>query len=192
MNHRTDTVGQGTRDLLTLGQPHPAEAGIDPHARETAMQRWGTRCMIGGITIIIGTYTASLVVAVLADTQAFHDPEARLFAVIGMVALIMLGTLLLGFGGWERLARYDRAQSRLQLANQLRILEQNQTTIDGQADMGRAIDMIAAHLPKTLELENWRGYNQAIKDGFLADTGTGGAPQTGRRRLHIAEDQTRG
>lgn len=116
--------GTTTRDMLTRGQQHPAETGIDPQARETTMQRWGGRCFTAGITVIVGTYAASLVAAVLTDTQLYSDPEARLFAVIGMIALIMLGTLLLGFGAWERLGRYDRTQARLLLVNQARILDE--------------------------------------------------------------------
>lgn len=96
--------GDDTRDLRRYGnQPeHPAMI-------EARTRRFGVVCLTTGIALPIVVYFAGLVTAVAADNNAFHTEPARLFAVLGMIALIGLGFMLVAVGGMERLLRAPRS-----------------------------------------------------------------------------------
>jgi hypothetical protein len=81
----------------------------DPNASEARTRRFGTICLSCGIALPVIVYLAGMVVAVVTENDAFHHESARLFVVLGMVALTGLGFMLITIGGMERLHRPTRA-----------------------------------------------------------------------------------
>jgi hypothetical protein len=163
----------------------------DPDAAEARTRRFGSICLVAGLALPVLVYLAGMVVAVLSENNAFHHESARLFAVLGMVALTGLGFMLIAIGGTERLHRPTRAASdrnRILLErNSLEAREFHENLAglvaalpgrlsaveDGQR---RLVDV----LPEEIVRKYWTGYSDAARDGFEA-TGTEG----GSKRRHI-------
>src|SRR5690349_16248409 len=98
-----DHLGADTRDLRALGQPHPAETGLQPDETDTNTRRIGRRCRRIGLTTLAATYAGTFITAIAADNyQMFHQPEAQLFAVLGLVTAIVIGAVFLAVGLHER------------------------------------------------------------------------------------------
>ena len=175
-------IGGTTHDLRELGKPHPAEAGIDESDREASMQRIGTRYMRSGLTIAAGSYILSLAIAfVVAGKPAIEDhTAARLFLVLSLVAVIGVATVLIALGGVERLGRHDRAATRQGL---LELADTNERlrNIEG------SLAAFAEQLPESLRRQNWQGFNEAIREGFVGRTGTSSelGPIQGRAHLGL-------
>jgi hypothetical protein len=167
----------------------------DPHATEARTRRFGVICLAAGITLPVLVYLAGMVVAVLSENDAFHQESARLFAVLGMIALIGLGFMLTAIGGAERLHRPTRAAAdRNRILLERNSLEQREfhenlaglvaalpgrlaAVEDGQR---RLVDV----LPEEIQRKYWSGFNAAVQEGFRA-TGTDGKGRSGPPRLGL-------
>jgi hypothetical protein len=103
-----------TRDHIHLGTPHPAETGLPTRDHEHRLHRYSRRALTAGISIHIGVYLATLTVALLANggTGPFGHPNARLYAILGALSLMTLGTALIITSAIERLLRPTRTLMR--------------------------------------------------------------------------------
>jgi hypothetical protein len=188
-----DTDLETTRDLISIGAPHPAEQGLTAHDREDATQRFGHRCLIWGLGLYAGSFFSTFTISVAAEVTPYDSPAGRLFGLLAFLALVSAGTILIAIGGVERLQRPQRALARKaltetrQVSQRLDALETAAGSIPGRlADIDLAVRMFSTHLPDALARENWKGFNAAVREGFAA-TGTGGLNDArgGRSRLGL-------
>jgi hypothetical protein len=110
-------LGGNTRDLITLGKPHPAEQKLSEKDREDAVQRNGQRYRRVGFTLVIAPFIIGLAAALASEGQVFHDPTAQIFAALSMFALITLGAICSSAGINERRNQPLRAMMRQILAD---------------------------------------------------------------------------
>lgn len=180
-----ERLGADTRDLHALGEPHPAEA--DNHAngkprlpdRETRNRHVGTFLLGAGGFLIVST---ALTVGLIPERYDGHISPVVSLTLIGMFSA--LGTACLAAGMGEKLNQYQRAQTRRAILGQQAAVDERAADRERHAEdraallvqlaaVGYAIDLVAQHLPEHDRIVNWRGFNDAVKQGFLGEhTGT--------------------
>jgi hypothetical protein len=177
--------GADTDTRLTLDRPLPAEevladhdtrhrreAGANLSNSERRNQRFGTVCMSIGIA---GFVTLSLVVAIFRTALRDGDPPFVTITTIQIWVGVSVAFLIAGLNSLNN--RYQRSMARL-------IVEQNEMILADRFAVGQAVDEIAKHLPENQKIQEWRGFNNAVREGFVAETGTDGvAPRGGGRGL---------
>jgi hypothetical protein len=70
------------------------------------------------------------------------------------------------------------------------ILDRLQTQDERQNRTDQAIITIAEKMPDLLMSEHWKGFNEAVKEGFLEQTGTDGATARNRKHLGVVPKNT--
>ncbi len=163
--------------------PDNKKAPLDTPEREETELRRRSRFLrhLGwiGMALAFGSALTGAITGIYAPAIS---PNVRLFATLAILALVGAGAVLLGVGYAERLQRPQRA-SLLAHARHDQARDARLERIE------QAIDLIAGYMPEFKEKVKWgefnQGYNEAVKDGFVAATGTNDA---GRRhnkaRLH--------
>lgn len=189
--------GTTTEDLRSVRSPAPANPA---DLEEKATRRFGRRNYITGISIIVGTVLSCLIFRILGGSHMYDSPTAQLFGTLGILSSLLLGTTLALAGAAERKHRPERAATRDILVaadrNRIRIEQLTQDTderlqvvmgllapVPGRLDLNserlarieQALTVLADRLPKELLAEHWRGFNEAVKEGFSQQrTGTDG------------------
>lgn len=161
-----DNLGGDSRDLRTLGIPNPAEKALTPADHETHTRRTGNRFLTTGAVIAALTYLACLAAAAANPAAVDAHPTYRMFTMLAIVTSLSTAAACVAIGGVERITRPLRAANR-------QLLAADGVRAGEMAEMRRAMSVVAEHLPQALELADWRGYNQAMREGF-AQTGTAG------------------
>jgi hypothetical protein len=170
-----------TEELIRLGEPLPTEtrAKATTADREKLVQRYGRTCTAVGLSLTAGPLAAVAVVASCnPDLRTWPDGLLILSGALVLAAMIT-GAVFLAAGLAEQMARYGRSQGRRALAEQAwaaREREEDRRHLEEALHvMGRALDAIAEHLPEHDRIVNWRGFNDAVREGFVESTGTDGA-----------------
>lgn len=167
----------------THGLPHLVAYNLADPEQETATQRTGRLYRTGGLTLLIGALVFALVAALLAEGQIFTRPAAQILAALAAFALITIGSVYLSAGIVERRTQDHRALLRHMLAAEVdratehaaqhQQLDEMQEHVEAElAEIREAITVIAAQIPEALERAHWHGFNAAVREGFLAKTGT--------------------
>jgi hypothetical protein len=207
-----DQPGHTTEDLQHIRQPltHPT----DHDHEEIRARRFGRRMLVAGIASGICSYMACLAAAIISDQRMFTSREAQLFAILGVMTLLVGSVSLIIVGGLERLMRPVRARQRWLAGSgeRLRILVERmaldqqelyqnlaglvaplpgrlERNTDHLAHIEQAMSALAAALPDELLAEHWRGFNEAVKEGFGEKTGTDGSPGKPARHLGLAHPE---
>lgn len=175
--------GETTLDILALGKPHPAEAGLHPKELEAAVRKSGARYRWTGLGLIAAVFFTAITRLFLAGGQVYSNPNAQILAGLASTALLATGVLFAAYGFAEQGRRPDRAMQR-------QILAQVTTTGERLDRLERGMDTVAEHLPEVLRIREWRGFNDAVREGFQP-TGTTG-DDSRRRRLGVVPNSTRG
>jgi hypothetical protein len=149
-----DDLGEDTRDILALGQPHPSERKLAEKEREDAVQKAGRRYRRTGFTLLILACVTALAAAVIAEGQVFHNPTAQLFAGLSTFALIAIGAILTSAGINERRNQSTRAMLRQALARG----ERNEQRLDRLLQLvdsnAERLDAIERQLEKVRRFED--------------------------------------
>jgi len=196
----SQTPGENTRDILALRQAHPAEKNLQPGEREDDIRRVGRRDYILGTAVFLGTFVLALVIALISEQRVFETRPGQLFAVMALMALMALGGSLVINGRTERRERNQRASVRVALKEIAEMREQLHLAIGlvaplpGRLDqtserldrIGDAMTHLAASLPDELLSQHWKGFSDAVREGFGERTGTEGSKRRPSRHLGIA------
>jgi hypothetical protein len=118
-----DHTGGTTRDILALGEPHPAEHGHAPDEREDTTRRFGRRCFITGLSVITAAVFGAFALVIATEGPTLINPVAEMFGILTLITLIAAGVSLIVVGGVERLQRAQRASSRRTLGEARRANE---------------------------------------------------------------------
>lgn len=160
----TNDLGGNTEDLNDLGHPHPTDRTTEDTLRQ-AGRRHGS---IGLAIISLGV--VGLLVCLIVSRSSINDPANEVLAITSGMICTATGAMFVGAFFAERGARYTRTLLRQVLS---RADENDKRT--GRIE--HALDLIAEALPENNEVHRWRGFNDAVRDGFARQTGTDGAPQ---------------
>ena len=191
---------------LSRHQPRPAPPSPE---RGDRLRRTARRCYLAGAAILIVTFTATQVVAVVAEKSLFTSAGGQLFAVLGFVALMMLGTTMIIVGvlytiSGQAFADVERNRRRIeQVAGEVHDLG---VSMRGQfnatypmsrlaAGMPARLDRletamaaIAEHLPDAMLREHWRGFNEGIREDITGRrTGTDDSQRRRPQHLGLVE-----
>lgn len=161
----TDELGGTTPEQHTT-----LPAGGQPVApdHEQLTLCYGRRCAIAGLALLFGGPACAAVVAAF-NPDLTTWPHGVIIVGAATLAFFMTAAgVLLAIAGMEPLTRHTRAKTRLILDIQADMLTQ-------AAAAARAIDRIAEHLPEDQQIRHWRGYNDAVRQGFVESTGTDGS-----------------
>ncbi len=165
-----DHIGVTTHDLRILGIPDPAERTLSLTEREEATQQHGLCCRRWGTGLIIGTVGATFAAALASDHNLFSDPDARLFAMLAMIGLLLFGAVLVAGGLAERRQQHNRALLR-------HAITQQDIHAEALAHISAALVKISEVVPLELDQRWFSGYAKGAKDELL-DTGTDGTSRT--------------
>lgn len=184
--------GETTEELLRRGAALPIETTPDAPAaatmsdQEKLVQRYGHRCAAAGLCMIVAPVGVVAWVASTDPDMPNWAPGSTILSVAALGACMVTGGVFLAAGLIERLLRYSRTQARRAIAGQVQVAKDHaeeraalQETLDS---MGHAIDMIAEVLPEHDQIVHWRGFNNAVREGFAKSTGTDGPPTRGGLR----------
>lgn len=102
----TGLAGNDTRNLRKAA----GAAGEENIKQEQLTQRRGNLCLVGGFATIALTLLANLGTVVVYRDQPFPNPQAKLFANLAFVTVMVLGASLVTVGWIERMLRGNRAR----------------------------------------------------------------------------------
>jgi hypothetical protein len=189
--------GGTTRDLRRRGEP---AALPDDEART---RRTGGRNYRLGWAILVCTIVATETTAIITGNNLWHNTAGELFAVLCFVGLIVLGAQLIAAGAQERSLRPIRDRQRDTDVSNRESVDWNRKLIERLTDdtqrryeeimgyvgavPGRLVELeerltaLVSALPQEIQRQYWKGFNDAVREGFQA-TGTDGS---GNRRPHL-------
>lgn len=184
-------TGHQTHDLRLHQRHH------DPIAAEARTRRFGRVCLIGGLALLVVVYFGGLSAAIVSDNNTFQSPSGRLFAVLGMMALIGLGCTLTSLGGVVHINRPYREgldRNRLLLERLTIDVDERLRGLIGavEALSGRMVALENAQqalievLPAEIQRRYWAGFSDAVREGY-AETGTDGAGRPRQPRLGLVQ-----
>lgn len=194
-----------TRDMISLGVPHPAERALPATEVEAAIRRRGLIWIISGFALLTLDILGALGTAMWVD---FLNFKVLLLLCLGSMPLLAGGGTLITAGLIECTMRPNRtliraamalatgngktANGTRELVNGMIVtvaaLERRVQQQDASLDrMAAALDLIASYLPENQEIHNWRGFNDAVRQR-LAGGGDTPPPPTQRGRLGLVRN----
>lgn len=179
------------QDILALGGTHPTEQALPAKEKEDSIRHAGTRWLIAGSGILTTAIIGTLVLAVVNPAVLANPAASLLLHLVGML-IAAVGGALIAAGLIERTQRPTRTLIRAAMARAktngdtadgtrglvgklIEVIKEIQRRIDGILQtvelMTAALDEIATHLPENQKIHNWRGFNEATREGFTEAVG---------------------
>jgi hypothetical protein len=175
----------------------------NPELIEQQTQRCGDQHLLAGVVLFAVILLLTVGATALDSTPLDGDPVGLSFSLLSLFLGGMAAAVLTAAGLSERrgrsgraatlqaskyavqnAGRIDRTEARMTAGERLlaEILGQLKAQADQRSRTDQAVMTIAEKIPDLLVSEHWKGFNSAVREGFLEQTGTDGAA---RNRKHL-------